>query len=195
MTVHTLKPSYIEVDYHSDDGHHKMFLPTKQHFPPTEDFAMGYYVNWSDENVDAIEMYTALLESFLPNFPESVAFDSVNFWDFSDEANKFIWSCGTNLVDFVGSSVTPGWFKAAEGILSFRTTLGNVSKLTLLDVATANNWDKKTALEDITALEPTVDAWTSVDWAWAGRDNARPAVFRQYTKNLNEKLRVEYDMT
>jgi len=189
-----LYPAFFEANYHSAYGPHTMTVPLKDYNGPTEDWAAGYCVNWSDVNVSASEMVDTYIESLLPNLPDTVEFDYVTFYKYPSPTGKPRPLASYNFVDMVGSSMTPGWTKAVELALSFHTTEFGIFGIRLLDAASANNFDKLTSLSTLTAVQPIIDIVTSVDWAFAGRDNARPASFIQMSKTLNVKLRKAYRM-
>jgi len=194
MTVHSLQPSYVVLNYHSDFGAHKQIIPTTQWSPGEPGEPSGSFLSWNENARVAADMITELVEDLLPAYPDDVAYDSYEIWTFEGSPLRAVPVYQAAFTGMVGSSGTPGWTKAVELVMTFHTTLFNIFKITLLDAASANNFDKLTALGTLTAVQPIIDDVTDPDNGWAGRDSARPSVFLQLSKNLNEKLRAEYRM-
>lgn len=194
MTIHAVEQA-IKIEYQSADAPHVMILPINTLVGIGDDESDTLVNNWDATTQDIGGMVSALRAVLVPFFPATVNLlrATLLVTDPEDEAlvPAFSWA----LSGGEGTALTPGWSKAVEWTISFRSEDNNVSKLVLLDAASFDNFSKITDLTGETALAALIAEWTDTANAWAARDNTRPATWTQATRTLNEKLRKAYRMT
>ncbi len=192
MTTHTLKPSYIQLNYHSEFGAHEMTLPTTQWaaFSPTND--TGSFTAWDTSVVDTEIMVTDLVDALVTQFRPSVSFDSYTVWNFDDPSEQFIPVAALAFTGKVGTDSTTAWYEAVQSVFTAFDTAFNTVKLVLLDMNSRNNFARRsfaTAGLDELAL---FAEWSRSDRAWASRAGFRPSVLRSISLGINDALKKQY---
>ena len=192
MTVNSLAPAYVVIDYHSPYGAHKMTLPTTEYAFGSPS---GSFVQWSGGTILSDTMIDDLVTLLLPFFPSTVSFDTFQIFSKADaDADSILEESGV-IVGGVGSNSSPGWAKATEAVLTMKSTTNGVYRLSLLDCATGNSFDKLTFVSLPTEMVDLVAYFVGGDHGWSARDNGQPVTFLQLTRTLNKALRRKYNMT
>jgi len=187
-----LQPSFVQIDYSSLYGHHKMTLPTKQW--STSEAPQGEFETWNSGAVDADTMINALVTELADFWPASTSFDGYVIFNYPDPdlpPNPV----ASATMSIVGTNAVAGWSKAVQQTISMRSTSFGLSKLVLLDVSTGNQFDLVPSSAFTPAYDDVLAELSSEDNAWASRDNNRIVQMVQATVTFNEKLRREYRMT
>lgn len=191
MTVNSLYPAYLEINYHSSFAPHVMTIPLIS-WEPSVDIA-GELGTWGGTPVQASDGVQTLVDLLLPFFPSTVEFDYFFVHTYASPTADPVVAAGATLTG-AGSAGTPGWSKATQATFTFKTAAGGLSKSVLLDNATGNNFNP------LNFASLTGDALTYVNWYLsddsfiAGRDNARPSFFLKISYDLNDALRKQYHM-
>jgi len=189
--ANSLYPSYVQIEYHSAFGVHKMTLPTRQW--SSAGGASGSFEAWDTTARDAADMVDDLITDIKAVYPSSVVFDLATIYNFPDPDEDPV-PVRLLVLGDAGTAVSSAWSKAVQQTFTFRTLSNGIFKLVLLDVPTDNNFDR-VPVSSFTAPFLAIEAeLTSQANAWSGRDNARPNSAIQASATLNEKLRREYRM-
>jgi hypothetical protein len=138
-------------------------------------------------------MIDALVGVLVPFYPTTYVFDNWTIFHQPADPGPSFPQVGGVFTSIEGTDATPGWAKATQATMWWKTATFGDMKLVMLDFASQDNFDKTTVLIDarLTNLDGVV---TNVNWAWAGRDNQRPATFKSATVKLNDELRKQYRM-
>lgn len=186
-------PTTILINSHSAFGFHKSQLNALQWNATPNVNGSGAFDTHDLAGVDADDMIQDLVTLFIPFFPNTYHWDNyvIFSWPTPEGPGEPVAS-GT--LTQVGSSATPGWSKAAQFTLSFRTAAFGLAKILMLDVDTQDSFDKTLVVPPATPLEALVNGFTAADQGWCGRDGTRPQTYLSTCVTLNEKLRREYRM-
>lgn len=190
MTVHSLAPNFVQIQYHSPYAPHVMTLPT---LPWTPDASFGLFETHSGGTKAADDMIEELILLMVPFFKSTVVFDYWTIYSMADATAPAIPEVGAASGE-PGTSAGTAWDKATQATWSFKTAGGNLSKVVMLDNDTGNSFGKigpGALTGDAAAF---VAKWTSDAEGWAGRDNTQPSFFLQIAYTLNEKLRRQYHL-
>lgn len=191
--MHSLYPAFVRIVYHSLYGAHTMTLPTTPLTIDPLQVDQSTFDAWVGDPIIWTEMVDALLEDLIDFFPASVEFDTATVYTMSSPTAAPT-PIDSYSLEFVGTNVTLGWSQATQQTFTFRTTAFGISKLTLLDVASAGSFPRVTDPSGNAAMLALIEEWTNPAKGWSGRDNARPNTFIQSSTTLNEKLRREYGL-
>lgn len=146
-------------------------------------------------DVDAVDGLLEFFGVLTPFFGTDVSFNSVTVYHQPDPAAFPTPVMAHQFIGVGGEDATPGWHVASEGTISWRTTEFNLVKLTLLDIATNDEWSKITILPGSGKLFD-LHTWMLGDTCFVkGRDGAYANVFLSQTMTLNEKLRKAAGLT
>lgn len=190
-TAYTLRPSFIEIQYHSVLAPHTMRIPTRQWSATDLGSGKGSYLNWNDEGVDAEDMITALTNALAACMPDTASIDAYKIWNYPGEANfatpvRF----GTLATD--GTDATPGQNAAVQTTWFFYDVNFKPFKLVLLDGASKDNWQLERGAS-ISAVHGAVgNIIIDPDWAFQSRQNGQVTNFFSVAKTLNRHLRQKY---
>ena len=186
-------PTNILINSHSAYGFHKMQLNALEWSATPNVGGSGSVNTHSASTVDVDAMVNDLVDKFAPFFPATYHWDNYVVFVSIDEATPPE-PVASGSLDQVGTSATPGWSKATQTTLSFRTEAFGLAKIVFLDVDSQDSFDKTLVVPAASPLEALVNEFGDEDNGWAGRDNARPSVYLSACVTLNEKLRREYRM-
>lgn len=195
MTEHTLFPSFVVVNYHSEMARHKMTLPTRAWNPLGGETVLGGYEAWDSSNRDAVEMINDLVTKLVVRHGATVVYDEAVIYNIPVEFGAAYPVGNVIFEDAVGTDGTPGWYKAVQATFSFYDTGFNESKLVLLDAASDNGFDRRSAATYITAETDIANEWRADTNAWASRAGLQPKTFRTVTYTINDALRKRYGFT
>lgn len=190
MTVNSLSPAFVQIQYHSAYAPHVMTLPTTNW---TADADYGLFETWAGGTKAADDMIEELILLMVPFFPSTVEFDYWTIFTKADGTAPNIPRVGKASGE-PGTAVAPGATKATQATWSFKTEGTGLSKIVMLDVNTNNSFEKVTPGELAGAALALADKWTADTEGWSGRDNTQPSFFLQIAYTINEKLRREYHM-
>ena len=192
MTVHTLKPSYVEINYHSVYGSHKMILPTRQWSPVIVTASQGSFTSWNDTGRDADDMINDLVDELCAKFPDTVSFDQYTIWNFDEPSDFFIPVAAAAFVAKIGLDDDPGWTEAVQSVMTMFDTEFNTVKLVLLDMSSRNNFARRTAATaDADELAIFAEFSSSTN-AWASRAGFQPNTLRSVSLGINDELKKQY---
>lgn len=186
-------PSAVKINYHSAFAPHSELIPTLQWeaFPDVN--GSGSFTTHAAGTVDADDMINALASALAGILPDSCTFDGYTIYN-HNVGTDALEPIRSKAMVIAGLDSTPGWFKAAQTTMSFRTTGFNAFKIVILDSATNNVFDKTLALPGSGVLFDVFNLVSDSSNGWAGRDNNQPDTFVSQTVTLNEALRKRYRM-
>jgi len=192
MTEFSLDPAFVQIDYTSQYSPHKMILPTK-----AWDFdlggASGGYVSWDGPAIDAETMITSFVTALKALHPTTTTFENATIFTKASPTAENHPVAAISL-GVAGTGVT-AVIPAAMQTWSFRTAGFHIFKLVQLDLTVSTDF-LPTTFSDLTAGQAAVYAeLISLDKAWAGRDNTRPASLIRITAKLSDVLRKAYRFT
>lgn len=186
----SLSPSFVEIDYHSAFGFHKMTIPTLQYDNVNDEFA-----TWSAGVVDSTEMIEDFVDTLLPFFPSTVTFDNYTIFNKATPAAVPTPERSAILTGKVGGVATPGWNKAVQFTVTIRTEGFGILKIVLLDIDSGNSFERQGSVSTPSDFTSMMTQLTANNHGWSGQDDTQPNVFLQCSRTLNEKLRKSYRMT
>jgi hypothetical protein len=186
-------PTQILINSHSAYGFHKSALNANEWHSTPDVGGAGAIEAWDATLIDTDDMVVALVTLLAPFFPASYHFDNYIVFTYATPDADPV-PVASNPLTVVGTSAAPGWSKATQTTLSFRTDLFGIAKIVLLDVDSQDSFDKTVVVPPATPLEALVTEFTLDTNGWSGRDGGRPDTYISATTTLNEKLRREYRM-
>lgn len=188
----SLFPAFVKVQYHSSWGQHVMTIPTLNWVTGGGEFASGQFVTWNDGAVEADVMINALVDEFLPFYPTSVVFDNYSIFTMASSTADPIPQYSAGFTDKDGLVATPGWSKAVQFTVNWRSAAAGRARTVLLDVDSGDNFSKQHTLTGLSDFSGILDQLSDNDLGWSAQDNSRITTFLSCTKTLNEKLRRQY---
>lgn len=189
----SLFPSCVRINYHSAYAPHSQLIPTLQWNDVVSTGGAGTFDTHASGSIDADTMINDLADILSGILPDTASFDSYIIYNVDSETEQLIPQVSKPMV-IPGLDATPGWDKATQVTMNWRTLDISIFKIVLLDAATNNSFDKTLALPGSGVLFDTNALVTDMDNGWAGRDNTRPASFISQTVTLNDALRKRYRM-
>lgn len=190
MAPNFIGPWFVEINSHSAFGPHRQLIPTLQWTPG---LTYGEFETWDAAGVQADDMIEQLVDTLTEFYPSSYEWDNFIVYNQPTPADPAIPMIGKVLTQ-VGAATSTAPSKAVQATWSFKTTLGGLSKLVLLDSYASADFAKVTPAAASPEVNAVIDEFTSVANGWAGRDNGRPSFFLQIAYTMNEKLRRQYYM-
>jgi hypothetical protein len=184
-------PSAVKINYHSVYAPHSQLVPTLQWSAFPDVGGAGSFATHNGSTIDADDMINALATILSGILPDTSTFDSYVIYN-HNVGTDALEPIRSKPMVIVGQDATPGWFKAAQVTMSWRTAGFNPFKIVVLDNATNNAFDKTSALPGSGVLHDVDALVTDPDNGWAGRDNEIPLSFVSQTLTLNEALRKRY---
>ena len=193
MALHSLFPAYVQIDYHSPWGAHKMTLPTRTWDDTIVAGGHGAFLSWTEDPVDADDMIKDLVNVLKPFWMPESFFDQYTIYAFADEDSEPV-PVTANSLGIEGTEPNDNWAKAVQTTFSIRTADFGQIKLVFLDAPQPASFDKILSFDASPEAIAVMDELSNDEKAWSGRDNARPMQLVQIAYTLNEKLRREYNM-
>lgn len=188
MAPNSTFPGFVEFDYHSEFGAHKMRVCTGQWSPGA---GFGTFLAWDATNVDAETMCDDYIADVKKFFRATTVFDGWTIFTQASPTARALPMTGKR-VTVAGTSVLANQYnKATQATWTFFTTLFGIFKIVMLDVETVG-------FEKITSTSASADELAFIGAlqdsakSWSGRDNAKPQSFKQIAFTLNESLRRKY---
>lgn len=186
-------PFFVQINYSSEFAPHSMEIPTLNASVAILDSSSWNFLVPGGDTLDVDTSVKGLVNLLKTQFPASVHFD--NYVLFSQpDPDLPATPVFSGELGIAGTFVTPGWYKAVQFTMTFRTNEFGIFKLVLLDVGSANNFNKETSLVSGEGFDLIRDYITATDSWILGRDGGKPQTFLQLAKTLNEKLRRSYRM-
>jgi hypothetical protein len=185
--ANALGPYYVQINYHSPDAPHTMTIPTKAW---NAGVGVGTFDIWSGGTIAADTMVEGLVTAMLPSFNAGVTFDNwIAYKQLlpSDDPQPLV---SDNFTGMTGTDVGGSWAQAVELIITARSSLFGLCKLSLLDAISGDDYSPVIIMSG--SLVTLTAEWFADSNGWAARDNGQPTTFLKMTKNLNQKLRKEY---
>jgi len=191
MALHSLYPSFIQIQEHSAYGRHIRTLPTLQWNSLGGTNGFGGYEAWDSSDRDADDMVQEFCTAAKELFPTSYHFDSYIIYNYpsADAAPQPV---KTNTIAIAGTVASPGINKATQQTWSYFDSGFNTFKVVLLDVDCGSNFEPLYPADLNADQTAFADVLASVNNAWASRAGLVPTVLRKVTSKLNDKLRAEY---
>lgn len=194
MTLNSLFPAFVRIDYSTAYGVHSMTLPTVDVEPTTPGGNIYQFILRGaalPAQVDsAVEDFVNTIKVF---WPSSTVFNSYTLFTMADpEATPQ--PVESNILNIAGTNAVTSYSKAVQYTWTWRTDEFGIFKLVFLDCPSANTFEKITSLAPASADEAVSNYVTADVTFLAGRDGGRPNTFLQIAKTLNEKLRRSYRM-
>jgi hypothetical protein len=191
MTVHSLYPGFIKLDYHSAYGKHSQILPTRAWSNTNITGVLGSYTSWSGAPIDAEAMVDAFVADLKGFYLATTTIDACTLYSMATPSDPAIPVAGKG-IGVVGTNTGTTQAKATIQTWVMRDTAFDISKLVFLDAPVAAGFEPVTALSGAPA--GLLADWTSNTNAWSSRAGNRVVTFFKATYDLDDKLRREYGM-
>lgn len=190
---HDLSPAFVVVRYHSPYGTHNQTLPTRAWNAGIGTNGKGGYLNWDEEPVDADDMISAFvtLESVMQ--PSTVVWDSYTIYT-KEDADSSALPVTSGVLGIPGTSSLGGWFAAVTHTFNMIDTDFFRVKLVLIEASSGGDFGRVLPADFTVPQEDVIANFTDTDMAWASRAGFRPYRCDNITKDLNDKLRKEYNI-
>lgn len=193
MSVGTLSPAYVQLNYHSIYGAHVALIPTKEWFPTSLTGHLGSYSNWLSIPCDAEAMIQDYADAMMAFYPSTAGTDTATIWTKATPTSP-AYPRAQYPITSPGTLSMPGWSKAVQHQYILRGTDFSLMKLLFLDCPIGGSWDALSDISGSAEAIAVVGAITSDSWAWQTRKDAQPFSFVKITYKLNDKLRDQYSM-
>lgn len=191
MAAHDLFPGFIQITYTSIFAVHKMTLPTRMPVAGLGPLGGVGYEAWDTTAVDAVLMVAALVDALKSLVPTSCNF--ANYTVFKvDSPGDPPHPIESAVIDTDGLQGTPGWFEAVQGIWTFYDTAFFTAKINLLDMASLNNYARRSASTLSTDEQAVADVYMDASWAFSSRAGYRPVTVRSLSLGINDALKKQY---
>jgi hypothetical protein len=191
---HGLGPSFVEILYHSAYAQHKQTIPTRDWNSAAGGGPDGGFTAWDASTIGAEDMITALVALATSLFPVTVNFDSWVVKSNVGVDSSFVPVAAGAFTDQVGTVIDHGWDVATQFVWTFYDTAFNTAKLTLLDVASLDNFNRRASSTQSVyeaAYSAELMAMTN---AWSSRAGFRPASVRSMSCGINDELKKQYSV-
>jgi hypothetical protein len=133
MTQYSLYPGFVKIRYNFSNLEHTMTIPCE----PVDGWEVGsepeLRIN-ATTTIDLSGAVDALMTVLRPYFGSSTEFQSAEAWFFESEEGDPVWVY-TYAISLVGTSATQSLAYSMQ-VMTFRTQLGNLFKLYLMEVGT-----------------------------------------------------------
>ena len=195
MTVNSLSPAFVKINYTSAYGSHVMTQPSvpveSGVFAPT---GWGFTLRGAELPIPVDDGVTDFVNIIKALFPSTVTFTDATVYSQPDPSDIPV-PVASFALGIAGTAAASGWAKATQDTFTFRADDFTLYKLVLLDCVSFDQWDKVTDASVRTQFEDIRD-YVTADATWiASRGGGRPNTFLQVSITLNEKLRRAYNMT
>lgn len=190
-TKFTLRPSFVEIKYHSVLSPHRMRIGTRQWSVVDLGSGKGSYEGWDMGSVDAEDMITALATALADVYPDTGMIDSYVIWNYPTAANIAV-PVRTGTLAIAGTEATPGQNACVQLTWTFFDENFKDAKLVMLDAASNNIWLKQTAADAGAAHVAIASEMTNEANAWQSRQNGQIIEWRHVVTDLNQHLRRKY---
>lgn len=190
-TKFTLRPSFVEIKYHSVLAPHTMRIGTRQWSVVDLGSGKGSYEGWDLSSVDAEDMITALATALAAVYPDTGMIDSYIIWNYPTAEDVAV-PVRTGSLAIAGTEATPGQNGAVQLTWTFFDENFKDFKLVMLDAASNNIWVRQTAADAGAQHVAIATEITDVSNAWQSRQNGQPIEWRHLATTLNSHLRQKY---
>lgn len=194
MPISLPGPSWATFKYHSPYAAHTLTVPTRQWDAELGDNGHGGFHGWSVGTIDAQDMYDALSTTLLAFWPTNVQIDQIVTYNQVGDLASGVPVDIYAPEDFLGTDGTPGWYKAVQTTLGILDSSFHEMRITMLDSASHNAWDKEPPGSLSAAGVALLAQLTLATNAWSSRYGSQPSTARGITRTLNEALRHAYGM-
>lgn len=182
-------PFFVDIQYHSSFGPHRMQIPTLAWSPPAFGADFGLFTKWEGGQVDADLMVNDLVDVIVPFFTADTTFDNWTVFSQPTDTDPAVPVGGNSFTAKVGTDASGGWTQAVQNTCTWRSEAFGKSKLVFLDMASNGDFSK-ISTKGTSGIIFDLDAeYTNTAKGWSAQDNSRPATFIASTRTLNEKLR------
>lgn len=194
MAINSLYPAFVRINYTSAYGVHTMTVPSVPAVVDiTKPTGWAFNLRGAAAPVDVELAVNDFVNLLRPFYKAAVKFTDFTVFTMDTPTSPPLPRFSATLSQ-TGSSVAPGWDKATQLTMTWRTDEFGMFKLVMLDYNTGNDFSKLVDLSLAPNLEALSDYVTAnVSWL-AGRDGGRPNTFLQAASTLNEKLRRSYKL-
>lgn len=187
MAVNNLKPGFIQIHYTTSLIPHKMTIPVV----PLPGWIPGNEPTLETNGVVDKIMSTAINEFIVlikPFFAATTEFHRAEAWFYPAGVDDPVWVY-THIIGVVGTGA--GAFAAAsQGVLTFRTGLGGIYKLYMMEITSSIAINSRDAYPFGSALNTNLATYLLGSGGWVfGRDNETLVVPLNYTTKTNDALR------
>lgn len=190
MTANSLYPAFVEINYASAYGVHKMRLPT---VPIVLNGVHQFTLRGLALPVGVHTAVNEFVDKIVPMFPATTTFVDYTAYTM-DSPTAVATPVKSGAIGKVGTTGTTGAdYKATQWTWTFRTDAFGIFKIVMLDCL-VSTWELQKSLAGWAAGQALVDYVVSENTFIAGRDGGRPITFLQLSATLNERLRKAYRM-
>lgn len=195
MTVFSLYPGYVRLDYHSSYAPHSMLLPAREWLPTSITGTLGSYVGWNSTPIDAEDMVDAMVDVLAAQHKSTTIFDLATIYTLEAANNAPAVPVASKTYAVAGSNGVGGPDKATQVTLSGRSKAFHPMKIVFLDCPVGtSNFNKVLPAGFPAQINAIIAEWADDGNAWQGRDGAQLLTAISMTITLNERLRDEYRM-
>jgi hypothetical protein len=184
----SVAPAFVKINYHSAYGAHVAIVPT---LAWNAGAGQGDFATHAGGITAADAMIQDLCNVLIGILPTTASYDNYVIYDQPDPDDLAV-PVASNTIGVAGLDATPGWDKATQVTMTFRTTNFSTFKIVVLDAATNGDFSKTTVVPGSGVLFDVLGLVSDASLGWAGRDNGRPNNLISQTVTLNEKLRRAY---
>jgi hypothetical protein len=189
-----LGPSFVEILYHSAYSQHKQTIPTREWNSAAGGGPDGGFTAWDGSTIGAEDMINALVSLACPLFPVPANFDSWVVKSNVGVDGAFVPVAAGAFTGQIGQDVSPGWDIATQFVWTFYDTAFNTAKLTLLDVASQDNFNRRVSSTQSTDEANYSNEFMALTNAWSSRAGFRPASVRSMSAGINDELKKQYSV-
>jgi hypothetical protein len=172
-----------------------MTRPTTAWSPPAGVAVAGFFDDWAAGTVDAADMIQDLVTKMADLMATTSSFDYYIIYTQADADSEPIIAI-INTLSTPGTVTASAQEKATQGHYALLDTNGKKCGITLMDMPLEYGFERKNFVGALATPESAlVTELTLTNKGWSSRQNARPAVFKRATYDMNDALRKRYRMT
>jgi len=190
MTVHSLAPAFVQINWHSMYAPHRMVIPTLQWEAVIGSPTYGGYNAFDSSVINADTMIEALVDTLAPLMPNTTFFDDFVIYlkEDADSPNLPVRSKVLGVPGTGAGAAIP----AAMQTWSFRTAIFGRFKLVMTDLVCATNFLPTLPAALTAEQQDVVDILADEGNAWCGRDRGRINQIIRITAKISDELRKQY---
>lgn len=192
MTLASLDPAYVQIQWHSPFAPHVQTIPTVAWSNANVGAGVtGSYTTWAGAAIDADAMIRSLVTLLAAEYNSDTEFDRYTIYTKASPTASAVPVIAGSL-GIAGSGSFTGWSEAVQATIFMRDTAFAPVKLVLLDKPTDNAFGRyyTPAAEELAIF----NEFKSINKGWSSRLGYRPNIFKNVTVTLNKRLRREYHL-